>query len=184
MRFAEIEVETRAGLVEVVIDLDGGSKQDVRTGDPLVDRWLRTWARAARFDLGLSVELAPGCLPTDIAPEVGSALGQAFRRSLSQSDRIEGLGSAIVPVGRALVLAAVDVLRRALPEIEGVGPGFVEPLLTGFSLHGELTLHVRSLADGDGTDRSEAVSIALGLALSHATRRVEPASAGFRERRT
>src|SRR3954471_14463963 len=110
VRYAEVERETRATRVQVVLDLDGGSRRDISTGIHFFDHMLAELAFHGQIDVGV---VAEGDLEVDdhhTAVDVGIVLGQAVALGLEADDSIIRFGDAIVPVEEALVMVAVDLM--------------------------------------------------------------------------
>jgi len=109
IRYAEIERETDTTRVQVVLDIDGGTRRDISTGLPFLDQMLRAFAKEACIDVGIFVEAEPEADDGLIVFEVGSALGMALRIALTESDAHTRSVSCHEPVGDALALVAMDI---------------------------------------------------------------------------
>src|SRR5476649_1533013 len=82
VRYAEIYRETTETRIQVVLDLDGGTRRDVTTGIGFLDHMLIQLAFHGQMDLGISAE---GDLEIDdhhTVEDVGIVLGQAVRQAL------------------------------------------------------------------------------------------------------
>ena len=112
VRFAEVDRETKETRIHVVLDLDGGSKQDITTGIGFFDHMLQQLAFHGQFDVGIEAE---GDLVLDdhhTVEDVGIVLGQAVRQALESNTGIERYGVAVVPIDEALIQAVVDLSGR------------------------------------------------------------------------
>ncbi|MCX7800344.1 MAG: imidazoleglycerol-phosphate dehydratase HisB [Fimbriimonadales bacterium] len=180
VRFAELYRETKETRVSVVVDLDGGSKQDVSTGIGFLDHMLALLAFHGRLDVGIDAE---GDLHVDdhhTAEDVGIVLGRAIRDALQDSDPIERFGEALVPMDEALVQIALDFSGRGMlffhhdfrrERVGELSTECVREFLRAVAAHGGITLHVRVLAGENDHHVIEAVFKGVGLALHRATRR-------------
>lgn len=180
VRFAEVDRETKETRIHVVLDLDGGTKQDISTGVGFFDHMLIQLAFHGQFDVGIEAE---GDLFIDdhhTIEDVGIVLGQAFKQTLDQSTPIERYGSFYLPMDEALVLAAVDVSGR--PGLyfdcdfkrEAVGEmatECVKEFWKAFAMNAGVTLHIRKVAGDNDHHVIEAMFKAVGRALRIATTR-------------
>jgi imidazoleglycerol-phosphate dehydratase len=182
VRFSELYRETKETRVSVVVDLDGGSKQDVSTGIGFFDHMLVLLAFHGRLDVGINAE---GDLHVDdhhTSEDVGIVFGRAFRDALQDSEPIERFGEATVPMDEALVHVALDVSGRGMlffrhdfrrERVGDLSTECVREFLRAFAAHAGITLHVRVLAGENDHHIIEAVFKAVGVALHRATRRSE-----------
>src|SRR5579862_7349374 len=109
VRYAEVERETKATRVQVVLDLDGGSRRDISTGIHFFDHMLSEMAFHGQIDVGV---IAEGDLEVDehhTAVDVGIAIGQAIALAMESDDSIIRFGSSTVACEDALVLVALDL---------------------------------------------------------------------------
>ncbi|MBX3111389.1 MAG: imidazoleglycerol-phosphate dehydratase HisB [Fimbriimonadaceae bacterium] len=179
VRYAELDRETKETKVRVVLDLDGGTRQDVDTGVGFFDHMLTLMAFHGMFDLGVKAE---GDLDVDdhhTVEDVGIVLGDAFRKALVESTSLNRYASNHTPMDEALVLVAVDLsgrshltfdLRLKRESIGGMSTESVKEFLTAFVRHANLTLHVHQIAGENDHHVIEAVFKGLGRALFAATR--------------
>jgi imidazoleglycerol-phosphate dehydratase len=172
VRYAELDRETKETRVHIVLDLDGGTKQDIATGIPFFDHMLELMAFHGQFDLGIEAEGDLGVDDHHTVEDVGIVLGQAFRSALTDTD----------PMDEALVLTAIDFSGRGLHFFEGefkmdrlgsLSTQAVPEFFRSFSSHGHLTLHQRVLAGTNDHHIAEALFKGLGRALLEATQAVD-----------
>src|SRR5512141_1850290 len=112
VRYAEMERETRATRVHVVLDLDGGTRRDISTGIHFFDHMLTEMAFHGQIDVGV---VAEGDLEVDdhhTAIDVGFVLGQAIAQTLEMNEGITRFGSATVAAEDALVMASLDLMGQ------------------------------------------------------------------------
>lgn len=180
VRFAEMYRESKETRISVVVDLDGGSKQDVSTGIGFFDHMLALFAFHGRLDMGID---ADGDLHVDdhhTAEDVGIVLGRAIREALHDAEPIERFGEAVLPMDEALVQVVLDVSGRGMlffkhefrrERVGELSTECVREFLRAFAAHSGITLHVRVLSGENDHHIIEAIFKAVGLALHRATRR-------------
>jgi imidazoleglycerol-phosphate dehydratase len=182
VRYAEVERETRATRVHVVLDLDGGTRRDISTGIHFFDHMLSEMAFHGQFDVGV---VAEGDLEVDdhhTAVDVGIVLGQAVVQALESDESIIRFGSASVAAESALVLASIDLgghgslhtdLDFERDRMGGLSGQSVIEFFRTFAIYGQMTLHLRRLAGQNDHNLCEAAFKAVGLALHEAIQRTE-----------
>lgn len=176
-RRTQVERKTTETTVQVVLDLDGTGRADVRTGVGFLDHLLTALARHARFDLTLRCE---GDLHIDDHHSVEDAalvLGQALDRALGDRRGIARFGWAMAPLDEALACVVVDLSGRPFAEVhcgltrDALGTLSAENVphfLRSFATTARLTLHVDVSKGENDHHRAEAAFKALALALRQA----------------
>lgn len=179
IRYAEIERETRETRVQVVLDLDGGTKQDVSTGIGFLDHMLTLLAFHGAIDLGVKAE---GDLYVDdhhVVEDVGIVLGTAFREAMRDALNVARYASNHTPMDEALVLTALDLSGRphlsfdAQFQREKIGElstECVREFFRAFVSHSGVTAHIRVLAGTNDHHICEAIFKSFGMALREASR--------------
>lgn len=179
MRYAEVERDTKETRVQVVLDLDGGTRQDISTGVGFLDHMLTLFAFHGQFDLGVK---ADGDLHVDdhhTVEDVGIVLGKAIREALREQEPVERYASNHTPMDDALVLVAVDISGRghAFVEVDfkrdrlgDLSLENVSEFFRALCLHSGITLHLRKIAGTNDHHVVEAMFKGFGLALLQATR--------------
>lgn len=182
VRFAQLERETPETRVEVVLDLDGGSRQDVNTGIGFFDHLLMAMAFHGALNLGLTAE---GNLDVDdlhTVHDVGVLLGRAVAQALEESDPIERFSSNHTPVSEALVLVAVDLNGRGQafvdvpftrPRIGSMATETVREFFQALAANSGATIHLRKVTGDNDHHVCEAIFKGFGRALRDAVRRTE-----------
>ena len=182
VRYAEIYRETKETRIQIVLDLDGGTRRDITTGIGFLDHMLAQLAFHGQVDIGISAE---GDLDIDdhhTAEDVGIVLGQALRQALDQSEAIERYGSNITPMDEALVIVALDFSGRGglyydVPftrdKIGDLSTECIREFFKALAMHGGITLHLRKVAGENNHHICEAMFKGIGQALHQATRRSE-----------
>jgi imidazoleglycerol-phosphate dehydratase len=182
VRYAEVERETRATRVQVVLDLDGGSRRDISTGIHFFDHMLAEMAFHGQFDVGV---VAEGDLEVDdhhTAVDVGIVLGQAIAQALEADDSIVRFGNATVACEDALVAIAVDLagqgslhsdLTFERDRLGGLSSQSINEFFRTLAINGQMTLHIRKMAGANDHHVAEAAFKAFGLAVRDAIARTE-----------
>lgn len=182
VRYAEVYRETAETRIQVVLDLDGGTRRDIATGIPFFDHMLSQLAFHGQFDIGLT---ADGDLQIDdhhTVEDCGIVLGQALAQALDQEKPIVRYGSNHTPMDEALVMAAIDVSGRgvlgfdvpfAREKIGDLSTECVREFFRALSTHAGITVHLRKVAGDNDHHVCEALFKAFGRALHEATRQTE-----------
>lgn len=194
VRYAEVYRETAETRIQVVLDLDGGTRRDITTGIGFFDHMLTQLAFHSQMDLGISAE---GDLQIDdhhTVEDVGIVLGKAFAQALDQSDAIERYGSTHTPMDEALVLVALDFSGRGglfydveftREKIGEMSTECVREFFRSLSSHGGITLHIRKIAGENNHHICEAIFKGVGMAIRQAVKRSErrgpPSTKGKRD---
>ena len=182
VRFAELDRETKETRIHIVLDVDGGTKQDISTGIGFFDHMLHLMAFHGQFDVGIEAE---GDLHIDdhhTVEDVGIVLGRAFRDALESSGPIERYGSCHMVMEEALVLVALDISGRSglfydVPltreTVGGLATENIREFLRAFTSNAGFTIHVQKLAGINDHHVIEAIFKGLGRVLEIATRKTE-----------
>ncbi len=182
VRYAEVERETKETRVQVVLDLDGGTRRDILTGIGFFDHMLAQLAFHGQFDVGISAE---GDLEIDdhhTIEDVGIVLGQAIRQALDSDSSIARYADSVTVMDEALVLVAIDISGRGMlcfdmefkrDSIGEMSTECVREFLRAFSTHSGITIHVRKLAGENDHHICEALFKGLGRSLFEATRKID-----------
>lgn len=181
VRYAEVDRETAETTIHAVLDLDGGSRQDVSTGIGFFDHMIHQLAFHGYLNLGITVE---GDLHVDdhhTVEDVGIVLGRAIRDAL-QGEPIERYASNHTVMDEALVLVALDISGRGVltfdcdfkrEQIGQMSTECIREFFRALCSHGGITLHVHKIAGENDHHVAEAIFKGFGRALHAATRRVE-----------
>jgi imidazoleglycerol-phosphate dehydratase len=124
-RVASIKRQTKETKIQVVLNLDGSGKSDIRTGIPFFDHMLDLLSRHAILDLKLHCQ---GDLEVDAhhtVEDCGLALGQGFRDALGDKKGIRRYGTgfhpgnpwtgeSFVPMDECLARCVIDFSGRPL----------------------------------------------------------------------
>lgn len=164
--------ETKETSIDVTIETEGSGASEIETGIALLDEILSVFAKTSMFNLTVK---ARGDLETGdhhTTEDVGITLGNAIGEVISS-----GIGSATVPSGQALAMAAVrfgepgyrrDFEFRAR-ELGGMSLENFDHFLRTLAYSAKFTLAI-SADGGDDKSKIEAMSTALGRAVAKARR--------------
>lgn len=181
VRYAEVDRETAETTIHAVLDLDGGSRQDISSGVGFFDHMLHQMAFHGFLNLGITVE---GDLDVDdhhTIEDVGIVIGQAIREAI-QGGAVERYASNHTPMDEALVLVALDISGRGMVTFEcefrresigGMSTECVREFFRSLCAHAGITLHIHKLAGLNDHHVCEAIFKGFGRALHAATRKVE-----------
>jgi imidazoleglycerol-phosphate dehydratase len=181
VRYGEVSRETAETRIEVVIDLDGGTRRDISTGIGFFDHMLTQVAFHGQFDLGLVCE---GDLQIDdhhSVEDCGILLGQALRQAIKE-EPIQRYASNHTPMDEALVLVALDISGRAglgfdvdfkREKIGELSTECIREFFRAFTAHSMVTLHIRKIAGENDHHIAEAIFKGFGRAIYEATRPTE-----------
>jgi imidazoleglycerol-phosphate dehydratase len=178
VRFAEIDRETKETRIQVVLDLDGGTKQDISTGVGFFDHMLTLLAFHGQIDIGIKAEGDTHVDDHHTVEDVGIVLGQAFLKATEGNSAIERYASVNLVMEEALVLVAIDISGRpglvfdvpfTRPKIGDMATENVKEFLRAFSSNFKVSLHVHKVAGENEHHVVEAIFKGLGRVLRQAT---------------
>lgn len=179
VRYAEVERETRMTRVQVVLDLDGGVRQDVSTGVKLLDHLVESMAKHGAINLGVKAESDADLDDYHLLADLGFAVGRAIREALRDAEPIVRYASKSIPVDNALVHVALDVAGKGScyfdmgfdrESIGGVHTQNLSKFFQSVCSTSGMTVHVRKESGDNDYCVCEALFIGFGLALGEATR--------------
>lgn len=182
VRYAEVERETKETRVRVVVDLDGGTHRDIRTGIGFLDHMMELMAFHGCFDVGI---VADGDLTVDdhhTAEDVGIVLGMALREALEDSASIERYAHSLLPMDESLVMVAVDISGRGAlyyeadfkrEKIGDLSTENIREFFGALARHAGISLHIRVVTGSNEHHIAEAMFKGFGRALGQAVRKSE-----------
>ena len=163
--------------IEVILDLDGGTKTTVQTGLPFMDHMLTSMSRHGGFSLTVK---AKGDLDVDshhLVEDLGITLGTAIKKAVGEGRGIQRFAHAIIPMDEALAQVAIDCGGRGylvyrgelgMPQIAGIPRDLFMHFFYSCCIHAGLTAHITFNGSNDH-HMCEAVFKAFGIALAGAT---------------
>jgi len=179
VRYAEIYRETEETKIQVVLDLDEGSRRDISTGIGFFDHMLEQLAFHGQFNLGIK---ADGDLHVDdhhLVEDVGIVLGQVFVQAVDADRSITRFASNHTVMDEALVLIAIDMGGRGIlawdvdfhrHKIGELSTEAIHEFFHSFAVHAKMGLHIRKIAGKNDHHICEAIFKGVGMALKDATR--------------
>jgi imidazoleglycerol-phosphate dehydratase len=179
VRYAELDRETSETHVQVVLDLDGGSRRDILTGIGFFAHMLELFAFHGQVDIGIGAE---GDLEVDdhhTVEDTGIVLGKAIREALDAGDTIERYSSVHVPMDDALVLVAMDISGRGQlhwnvdftrEKLGDMSTENIREFFRALTSHAGITLHVHKITGLNDHHVCEAIFKGFGLGLKQATK--------------
>ncbi len=182
VRYAEIYRETAETRVQVVLDLDGGTRRDIQTHIGFFDHMLMQLAFHGQVDIGVNAE---GDLHIDdhhTVEDVGIVIGQSLRHALEQGDPIQRYGSATTPMDEALTLVALDISGRGMliwdvefkrEKIGDLSTECIREFFRALSTHAGITLHIRKICGENDHHVAESIFKGMGQAMFQATRKTD-----------
>lgn len=182
VRYAELDRETSETHIQVVLDLDGGTRRDILTGIGFFDHMLELFAFHGQVDVGIGAE---GDLEVDdhhTVEDTGIVLGKAIREALAAGEGIVRYGTATLPMDEALVLVALDISGRGQlhwdvefkrERLGDLATENIREFFRALCAHAGITLHIRKIAGQNDHHVCEAIFKAFGRALFEATRVTE-----------
>ncbi len=159
-RTAEIIRETRETQISVELNIDGTGKFDVECEIGFLKHMVETMARYASFDIVLK---ATGDNDHHIIEDVAITIGSAFKKALDDTP-IERIGTAIIPMDDALVMASLDIVDRPYADID-IPDNLYLHFLRSFAMSAGITLHTVQIRGYDEHHIVEATFKSMGAAL-------------------
>lgn len=177
MRTSEIKRTTAETNINLLLNLDGVGKSEIKTGCGFLDHMLTLFARHGRFDLIVTCDGDTYVDDHHSVEDIGIAMGQAFAEALGDKKGICRYGSTILPMDESLILTAVDLSGRGylgyelnIPtqKVGSFDTELVEEFLLGFIRNAACTLHVRQLAGTNSHHIIEGTFKSLGRTMKAA----------------
>lgn len=173
-RTAQLQRRTGETVVEVVVNLDGTGRADLRTGIGFLDHLFTALARHARLDVTL---VCTGDLHVDdhhTAEDCALSLGAAIDQAIAERRGFARFGYAYAPLDEALARCVLDFSGRPCAVIdlglsrESIGSLACENIthvLSSIAIAMRASLHVDVLRGVNDHHRAEAAFKAVAFAL-------------------
>lgn len=193
MREARIERKTAETDIMLTLNLDGGGKNDIKTGVGFLDHMLTLFAAHGRFDLTVCCNGDTQVDDHHSAEDIGICLGQAFTKALGDKRGIVRYGSFLLPMDEALIQTAVDISGRSylgygldIPteKIGTFDTELVEEFFLAFVRNCPMSLHIMQLAGKnshhivEGCFKSVARALRMAVAIDAADPNAIPSTKG------
>lgn len=179
MREGYIKRQTKETKIELILNVDGGGKNQIDTGVGFFNHMLTAFAVHSGFDLTLSCK---GDLEVDChhsIEDIGIALGKAFADAVSDKTGIARYGNFTIPMDEALASCSVDISGRPflvfnaefgdyrLGDMDAV---MVEEFFRAFAMNALVTLHINLLYGKNDHHKAEAIFKAFAHAMKAAVK--------------
>ena len=111
-RKTELSRNTNETQISIKLDVDGTGKQNITTGNGMMDHLLAQLSRHSLIDMDI---IAKGDIQTGwhhTIEDLGIILGKALNEALGDHKGINRMGHAFVPLDESLAFTAVDFSGR------------------------------------------------------------------------
>jgi len=181
-RTSTIKRHTKETDIEIVLNLDGAGRSEIRTGVGFFDHMLTHLSKHSRWDLTVN---AKGDLEVDdhhTVEDVGLCIGSAVKEALGDKSGLKRFSSASVPMDETLANVAVDIsgrpalvynARYTTDKIGEFDSQLVKEFLQAVVNTAGLTLHVNVAYGTNSHHIAEAIFKATAQALGEATRIID-----------
>ncbi len=181
-RTSTIKRHTKETDIEIVLNLDGAGRSEIRTGVGFFDHMLTHLSKHSRWDLTVN---AKGDLEVDdhhTVEDVGLCIGSALKEALGDKSGLKRFSSASVPMDETLANVAVDIsgrpalvynARYTTDKIGEFDSQLVKEFLQAVVNTAGLTLHVNVAYGTNSHHIAEAIFKATAQALGEATRIID-----------
>jgi len=181
-RTSTIKRHTKETDIEIVLNLDGAGRSEIRTGVGFFDHMLPHLSKHSRWDLTVN---AKGDLEVDdhhTVEDVGLCIGSALKEALGDKSGLKRFSSASVPMDETLANVAVDIsgrpalvynARYTTDKIGEFDSQLVKEFLQAVVNTAGLTLHVNVAYGTNSHHIAEAIFKATAQALGEATRIID-----------
>lgn len=177
MRSSTIDRRTDRGQIAISMSLDGTGRAEIDTGSDFLNHLLVGFTECGRFNLSLRARIPNDPDYHHTVEIVGEGLGDAFRESLKDATGIRRYGNFFMPVGDALVLAAVDAdsipylifnIGGVNKSVAGFDISLVETFFHAFTTSAKMNVQINTQYGTDSHNIIEAAFKALGYAIGAA----------------
>lgn len=112
-RIGKIQRKTKETNIELVLNLDGCGKPQVKTPVPFLSHMLEAFSKHSGFDLKVTAKGDTQVDDHHTVEDIGICLGQALNKALGDKAGICRFGNFYAPLDEALVRAVVDLSGRS-----------------------------------------------------------------------
>ncbi len=112
-RIGKVARKTKETDIELVLDLDGSGKAQIKTPVPFLSHMLEAFSKHSGFDLKVSAKGDTHVDDHHTVEDIGICLGDALVKALGDKKGISRYGHFYVPLDEALVRAVVDLSGRS-----------------------------------------------------------------------
>ena len=177
MRSSNIEKKNDRGQISISMSLDGTGRAEIRTGSDFLDHLLVGFTECSQINLSLQARIPNDPDYHHTMEIVGDSLGEAFSESLKDVPGFRRYGNFFMPVGDALVMAAVDA--ESIPylifnigdvnkSVAGFDISLVETFFHAFTASARMNIQINTQYGTDTHNIIEAAFKAVGYAIGAA----------------
>jgi imidazoleglycerol-phosphate dehydratase len=180
LRRARIDRRTAETQIQLVINLDGAGRFDVRTGIRFLDHMLELVARHGVMDLQVEAKGDLDVTCTTRWKTSASLWGRQCPRRWGSKRGICRAGYFVMPMDESLAVAAIDLSGRPLAVVDlktrarlvgDLPVELVEDFFQGFAMAARANVHLKTMYGRSSHHQIEAVFKAFGRALRTACSR-------------
>ena len=192
-RKSELTRNTNETQISVILDIDGTGKQNISTGNGMMDHLLSQLSRHSLIDMDIK---ANGDIETGwhhTIEDLGIILGKALHQALGEHKGINRMGHSFVPLDESLSFTAVDFSGRGYAVLDikisdsdlgGLPADMIRHFLESFAREGKFNLHVRQITGQNNHHIAESIfkslakSIRVALTLDERQKNSIPSTKG------
>lgn len=116
-RTSQLERKTKEVSINVMVDIDGDGRSDIKTGIAFLDHIIHSFSKHSKIDINI-ISTSKDSINHHLIEDTGIVLGQAINRALGNRDRIVRFGDALIPMDESLTSVAVDLIKRQYSHID------------------------------------------------------------------
>jgi imidazoleglycerol-phosphate dehydratase len=177
-RIGKVTRKTKETQIELVLDLDGSGKHQVKSPVPFLNHMLEAFSKHSGFDLMVNAKGDTHIDDHHTVEDIGICLGMALDKALGDKAGISRFGFFFVPLDEALVRAVVDLSGRNyinfsldLPTKKRIGnfdTELVEDFFRAVVDNGKFNLHLEKIHGRNSHHVTEAAFKAFARSLKMA----------------
>lgn len=177
-RIGKVTRKTKETQIELVLDLDGSGKHQVKSPVPFLNHMLEAFSKHSGFDLTVNAKGDTHIDDHHTVEDIGICLGMALEKALGDKAGISRFGFFFVPLDEALVRAVVDLSGRNyinfaldLPTKKRIGnfdTELVEDFFRAVVDNGKFNLHLEKIHGRNSHHVTEAAFKAFARSLKMA----------------
>jgi len=177
-RIGKINRKTKETQIELILDLDGSGRSQVKTPVPFLSHMLEAFSKHSGFDLKVAAKGDTHVDDHHTVEDIGICLGEALDKALGDKKGISRYGHFYVPLDEALVRAVVDLSGRSAmnfaldlnvkKRIGNFDTELVEDFFKAVVDNGKLNLHLEKIHGRNSHHVVEAAFTSFARALKMA----------------
>ncbi len=177
-RIGKVSRKTKETQIDLVLDLDGSGKHQVKSPVPFLNHMLEAFSKHSGFDLTVNAKGDTHIDDHHTVEDIGICLGMALDKALGDKAGISRYGFFYVPLDEALVRSVVDLSGRNyinfaldLPTKKRIGnfdTELVEDFFRAVVDNGKFNLHLEKIHGRNSHHVTEAAFKSFARALKMA----------------